>query len=291
MSRILRRIAEEVLGAEKARRIWSRIDLVGDIAIVKSPMMLGDSESLTLDDLRRLAEELIARIPYIKSVWLAASPTLGEERVRDFIHLAGERRSETVYVEHGCKFKVDIAKVFITPRLSFEHIRVARQVKEGERVVNMFAGAGLFSIIIACKAKPRVVHSIDINPHAYKAMVENIKLNKVEGIVKPYLGDAKDVIERELRGSADRVLMPLPALALEYLPYALEALESNGIIHVYLHVHAERGEDPRAKAVDQVVKAAGKLGARVKPMHARVVRKVGPRWFQVVVDVYAEKPR
>lgn len=291
MARILRQIAEEVLGAEKARRVWGRIDLVGDIAIIKSPIILGDTESLTLEDLRKLAEELIARIPYIKSVWLAASPMLGEERIRELIHLAGERRTETTYVEHGCKFKVDVAKVFITPRLSFEHIRVARQVEKGERIVNMFAGAGLFSIIIACKAKPRVVHSIDINPYAYEAMVENIKLNRVEDVVIPYLGDAKEVIERKLRESADRVLMPLPALAIDYLPYAVEAIETKGVIHVYLHIHAGRGEDPRAKAMDQVVKAMEKLGVTVKPLLARVVRKVGPRWFQVVVDVYVEKPR
>lgn len=289
MARILRRIAEEVLGADKARMVWSRIDLVGDIAIIKSPMVMGAAGGLTVDDLRRVAEELVARIPYIKSVWLAVGPTKGDERVRDLVHLAGERRTVTVYVEHGCKFKVDVARVFITPRLSFEHARVARQVREGERVVNMFAGAGLFSIIIACKAKPRVVHSIDINPYAYEAMLENIRINRVEGVVIPHLGDAKEVIESKLRGSADRVLMPLPSLALEYLPYAVDALESSGIIHVYLHVHAGRGEDPKAKAVEQVVRASSGLGVSAKPLESRVVRKVGPRWFQVVVDLQVSK--
>lgn len=286
----MRRIAEEVLGPEKARRVWSRIDLVGDIAIIKSPAIHGGVEGLTLEDFRRLAEELARRLPYVKSVWLAASPMMGAERVREFVHLAGERRTETVYVEHGCRFKVDIARVFITPRLSFEHIRVARLVGEGERVVNMFAGAGLFSIIIACKAKPRVVHSIDVNPHAYRAMVENIRLNKVEGIVIPYLGDAKEVVLEKLRGAADRVLMPLPELALDYFPYAVEALDSRGVVHVYLHVRAGRGEDPRARAAGMVAGAAERLGVRVKILHARVVRKVGPRLFQVVVDAHVEKP-
>ena len=288
---ILREIAAEVAGAEKARRLWARLDVVGDIALIKSPRVAGEQDPLSIEEYREIARRLLERLRYIKSVWLVVGPTEGVERVRDkLVHLAGEERTETVYVEHGCRFKVDIARVFVTPRLSFEHARVASLVKPGERVVNMFAGAGLFSIIIACRASPRVVHSIDVNPHAYRLIVENARLNKVSHIVKAYLGDAGEVIESRLMRSADRVLMPLPALALDYLKYAVKALEGEGVVHVYLHVHAPRGERPEPLAERMVLARLGELGARGEVLGSRVVRKVGPRWSQVVVDVRVRRP-
>ncbi|MCE4619741.1 MAG: class I SAM-dependent methyltransferase family protein [Desulfurococcales archaeon] len=283
MARLLRKIAEEVLGPGKAGKVWSRIDIVGDIAVIKKPF----TPDVTLEDLRRLGEELVKRLPYIRSVWLAAGPVEGAYKTREYIHLAGEERSDTIYVEHGCKFHVDIRKVFITPRLNYEHLRVARLVGRGETVTNMFAGAGLFSIIIACKSSPRKVYSIDVNPHAYEFMVENARLNRVENVVEPILGDARDVIGSRLSGTSDRVLMPLPELAIEYLPYALEALRGGkGVVHVYLHVHYAKGEDPLEKSARLVARRLEELGVSdYRISLVRRVRPVGPRTLQTVVDV------
>ncbi len=216
-------------------------------------------------------------------MWAASTPVRGEYKLRTFTHLAGEERSWTIYKEHGCRFKVDITKVFITPRLNNEHIRVARQVRPGEVVVNMFAGAGLFSIIIACKSKPRKVYSIDINEHAYKLMIENARLNRVEDIVEPIHGDAARVVEERLQQVADRVLMPLPDLALQYLPHALKALKpQGGVIHIYLHIHTPKGVNPLEEAWR---KAKTRLPPGSRLLQARRVRPVGPRTLQVVLDV------
>jgi len=283
VARLLRRIAEEVLGPGKAVKVWSRIDIVGDIAVIKKPF----APDVTIEDLQRLGEELVRRLPYIRSVWLAASPVEGAYKTREYVHLAGEERSDTVYVEHGCRFHVDIRRVFITPRLNYEHLRVARLVGRGETVTNMFAGAGLFSVIIACKSSPRKVYSIDVNPHAYEFMVENARLNRVEDVVEPILGDARDVIESRLSGTSDRVLMPLPELAIEYLPYALDALrKGRGVVHVYLHVHYAKGEDPLEKSARLVARRLEELGVSdYRISLVRRVRPVGPRTLQTVVDV------
>lgn len=268
-----------MLGEDKARLVWARIDVVGDIAVVKVPV----TGALDLEDLKRLGQALVERVGHIRSVWAAATPVSGEYKLRTFIHLAGEERSATIYKEHGCRFKVDIRRVFITPRLNYEHMRVAKLVRPMETVVNMFAGAGLFSIIIACRARPRRVYSIDINEHAYRLMVENVRLNKVEEIVEPIHGDAARVIEDRLQGVADRVLMPLPDLAVEYLPYALKALKPRrGVIHIYLHTHAAKGEEPTLKAWSQV---EDRLPQGSRLLYSRIVRPVGPRRYQVVLDV------
>jgi len=59
-------------------------------------------------------------------------------------------------------------------------------------------------------------------------MRENIRINEVYGVVIPILGDAKKAIEEKLHGVSDRVLMPLPEKAFEYLPCALLALKKTG---------------------------------------------------------------
>jgi len=275
--KLLEKIAIEVLG-EKGKYIWRRLEILGDVAIIRKPF------NLTLEDMKPLAERIIQELPYVKSVWCAVTPITGEYRLREFIHLAGEKRSETIYKEHGCLFKIDITKVYVSPALGYEHIRIARQIKEGEVIVNMFAGVGLFSIIIAKHAKPRKVYSIDINPYAYHYMVENVKLNKVEDVVIPLLGDAAKVIEERLLNIADRVLMPLPELALKYLMYAVKSLRGRGIIHVYEFVKAMNKEEAINKANEEYMKEFSKLNVKATLLNARIVRTVGPRKYQVVLD-------
>lgn len=274
----LRLLARKVLGEEKAKKVWSRIEIIGDIAIIRKPF------EMEISDLQNLGEILLKELPYVKSVWCTLSEVKGEYRLRDFIHLAGKRKSETVYVEHKCKFKLDITKVYVSPTLSYEHGRIAELVKPGEVIVNMFAGAGLFSIIIARKVRPVKVYSIDVNPYAYKYMIENIKLNKVENYVLPMLGDAGEVISEKLANVANRVLMPLPELAIPYLKYALLALKDKGFLHVYLFIKAHNRKEALEEACNVYSRELEKHVVYFKNTFSRVVRSVGPRRYQVVLD-------
>lgn len=280
---LLKRIALETIGEEYARIIWKRIEFIGDIALIRCPLEVDPSVIMPL------ADEILKRFPYVKSVWAAVPGVTGEFRLRDYVWLAGEHRSETIYREHGCMFKVDFRRVYISPSLNYEHMRIARLVNDNEVVLNMFAGAGLFSIVIAKHAKPKRVFSIDINPEAYRYMVENIKLNRVEGIVIPIHGDAKDIIEAGLVGSSDRVLMPYPELALRYLPFAVKALrDGRGWVHVYLHVHTDRHEHWREKAISTLREHIEKITSSYEIICVRKIRNVGPRKHQVVIDVHVE---
>ncbi len=283
---LLRRIAEEVLGSEYAGKVWKRIEIIGDIAVIRKPF------NLDVDSLRPLAEKILEMVPHVKSVWCAVGEVSGEYRVREYVHLAGEKRSETIYKELGCLFKLDIRKVYVSPRLNYEHRRVMMQVSSGEVVVNMFAGVGLFSIIIAKHRSPRKVYSIDINPDAYRYMVENIRLNKLEGVVIPLLGDAARVVKNQLIGVADRVLMPLPGLSYEYLEYAILSLKPGypRYIHVYEFTTAMKGEDPIRKVEERFTGKLSRLSINHRVMFKRVVRTVGPRKYQVVLDIVVERP-
>ena len=65
------------------------------------------------------------------------------------------------------------------PDFRLNTLRIAKLVESGETVVNMFAGVGCFSIIIAKTASQTKVYSIDVNPTAVQCMEENVKINEV----------------------------------------------------------------------------------------------------------------
>jgi tRNA (guanine37-N1)-methyltransferase len=165
-------------------------------------------------------------------------------------------------------------------------MRIAEQVKTEEVVVNMFAGVGCFSMIIAKHSKAEKVYSIDINPVAIRNMQENIRLNRAYEKVVPLFGDAKTIVEKRLNHVADRVLMPLPEKAFEYLPHALLTLKKlGGWIHYYDFKHASKNEDPIVKVKLRVAKKLDGLGADFQIPSGRVVRKTGPNWYQTVLDI------
>jgi len=225
----------------------------------------------------------------VESVWRQVSSVSGDYRLRSLEFILGEKTTETRYKEHGCIYKTDLRQAYFSPRLSYERSRIAELIQNGEVVLNMFAGVGCYSISIAKHSKPLKVYSIDINPCAFQYLQENIRLNRVEKIVVPIQGDAKKVTEQELQNLADRVLMPLPEKAYEYLDYALLGLKpTGGWIHYYSFEYAKQNEDPVKKAEKKVSEKMRKLCNDFQVEFGRIVRPIGPRWYQVVLDIHVK---
>lgn len=159
----------------------------------------------------------------VKSVFKKLGPMEGVYRTRKLKFLAGERRTVTEYRENNCRFRLDVSKVYFTPRLSFERRRIAEQVKPGEHILALFAGVGPFPIVIA-KVQPHVkIHAVELNPDAFKYMQENTRLNRMQEIITPLLGDVKEIVPAKFVNSADRILMPLPKGAEKFLGEAFLA--------------------------------------------------------------------
>ncbi len=276
MARLLKEALKDRLTQAELNALYAGFDIVGDIAILRIPDALLPKKGL-------IADALLERVKNVNTVLMQTTPVEGEYRLRGLEVLAGEPRFETIHKEHGCLYKVDLRCAYFSPRLSAERLRVVSQVKPNEVVVNMFAGVGPYSILIAKKVRAVKVYSIDNNPEAYRYMQENIRMNKVEGAVIPLLGDAAEVTKSLLQRSADRVILPLPERALAYLNIASLALrEEKGIIHYYEHVRYAKGEDPIDKAVERI-RSQARFNFRAE--YAGVVREVGPRVAQVVVDL------
>ena len=279
MIKRLREKLSATLSAEELKKVYNSFDIVGDIAIIK---LLNDN----ITNAETVANQIMAVHKNVKTVFAQTSPIQGDFRVRELRLLAGENKTNTKCKESGCLFAVDVEKCYFSPRLSHERSRIAGMVKSGETVVNMFAGVGCFSIIIAKTVSQTKVYSIDVNPTAVKYMQENVRINRVYGKVFPLFGDSKDVVNTRLRGTADRVLMPLPEKALEYLPSAMSALKKpGGWIHYYDFQHAARNENPIEKTRLKVAKKLDTLGISYVFASSRLVRSTGPNWWQTVLDI------
>lgn len=258
-------------------------DLVGDIAIIR---VSNDSPS----NVEIIAQCIMQAHRNVKTVLLQTGSVSGDLRLRQLEWVSGQRKYETVHHEFGCVFRVDLRTCYFSPRLSYERMRIAKEVKPDENAVNMFAGVGCFSVLMAKQRKDQRVYSIDLNSSAVRFMQENARLNRVEGQIVPILGDAKEVIIDLLQNVADRVVMPLPEKAYIYLGYAVMALKpTGGWIHYYDFVHASKTEDPVKKVKTKVEEKLKKLGVSFTVSMGRVVRSVGPRWYQVVLDVFVSR--
>jgi tRNA (guanine37-N1)-methyltransferase len=273
-------LLSETLSPEELSHVYGSFDIVGDIAVIR---LTKASEK----NAKKIADAVMKVHGNVKTVLAQTSAISGDFRLRRLTYISGENRTRTVHRESGCLFAVDLESCYFSPRLSHERARIASLVQPGETVVNMFAGVGCFSIVIARHVKSAKVYSIDANPEAFRFMTENIRLNRVYAKVIPVLGDARTVIESQLSHNADRVLMPLPEKAFDYLPWAVSALKpSGGWIHVHTFEHAAKTENPAEKAKQKVTEALGKLGTSFEVPFIRVVRSTGPNWWQLVADVH-----
>jgi len=264
---------------KELEKIYNSYDIIGDIAIIR---LTENSKKYR----KIIADGIMETHKNVKTVLAQTSPVCGDFRLRKLDFIAGEEKTETIHKEFGCILSVDVRKCYFSPRLLQERVRIADHVRKGEIVLNMFAGVGSFSVIIAKRSQARKIYSIDINPAAFRFMQKNAMANKVDGKIVPLLGDARKIIEERLNNTVDRVLMALPQKALEYLPYALLALKrKGGWIHCYLFEHAKKDEDPIQNAKREVKKNLEDQGVAFKFDFARVVRTTGPRWYQVVLDI------
>jgi tRNA (guanine37-N1)-methyltransferase len=276
MPHMLKNILSNILSSDEVSQVYSAFDQIGDIVIIKIPNELMPKKKF-------IADTILAHVKSAKAVFAQVSPVRGDYRVRNLEFIAGENRTNTEYKEHGCRFRVDVAKTYFSPRLSTERLRIANMVGEGETIVNMFAGVGTYSILMARMNKTCKVYSIDSNAVAAELCEANAKLNKVQDRVVSIHGDAGEVIKDKLAGQADRVLMPLPESAKEFVDSAVLALKKKGVVHYFIHIRADNKKTSKNLGLQDAHKAFVKYNHIVQQV--RVVRGVGPRIYQIVADV------
>lgn len=273
---MLKQVLGSILTPEETAQVYSAFDQVGDIVIIKIPDELATKKEV-------IAKAILANVKTAKAVFAQVSAVKGDYRVRDLEFLAGENRTIAEYKEHACRFKVDVAKTYFSPRLSTERLRIAKIVGDNETIVNMFAGVGTYSVVLAKANRTCRVYSIDSNPAASELDKINAKLNKMQDRIVTICGDASEVIKEQLAGQADRVVMPLPERAKEFVDAAVLALKQKGVVHYFAHVKADSKKASKELGLADAHNAFQKYDHDVTGV--TVVREVGPRIYQIVADI------
>ncbi len=242
--------------------------ILGDIIIVKIQPRLERFK-------HKIGEALLSIYPRCRSVLRDFGiDGLLREPVREII--AGVS-SETVHRENGVLFKLDALKVMFSQGNLRERMRMSLLGRE-ETVVDMFAGIGYFSLPMAVHSRPRKVLAIELNPVAFGYLKENVRLNHVESIVEPLLGDCEKLTPS---GVADRVVMGYVGETDRYLEAGVQALRPGGVLHY--HQTVPSWQYPTA-AIKEVVEATEKLGRRVEILNCARVKKYSPGVVHAVVD-------
>ena len=275
---MLKKTLASVLSEKESEDLISAFDQIGDIIIVRIPDTLLSKKEI-------IGKTLLNEVKIVRSVYYQASDIEGDFRTRNLEIIAGEDNTETEYKEFGCKFIVDVEKAFFSPRLSTERERIANLIQEGEIVTNMFAGVGMFSIMSA-KKKKCTVYSLDINPVASKLCEKNIELNKLAGKIISINGDASKIIKEKLENKSDRTLMLLPERSDEFLESAINTTKNGGIIHYYSHIHADKKSEAAKLSEEHYLQVTP---VKSEILNSKIVRAVGPRYYQTVVDVKISK--
>ncbi len=273
--RSLKEALKGKLNKKEREHLVASFDVLGNIAIIEIRPELEKKEKI-------IGEALLSVSKNLETVCKKTAAHKGIYRVEPVKIIAGRRNLTATYRESGCVFKIKLGKVFFSPRLGTERLRISKLIKKGETVAVLFAGVGPFAIVFAKNSKMKKAYAVELNPIAYDEMLENIELNKVGERVVPILGDVKKIAPKELKGKCDRVAMPLPKGGEAFLDEAIACLKpEGGVIHFYNFVEAD---DPYKEPLTQIRKAAAKVGRKVRIMRKSKVRSFSPAIIQIVVD-------
>ncbi|MHC1566681.1 MAG: class I SAM-dependent methyltransferase [Candidatus Syntropharchaeia archaeon] len=202
---------------EEELKLLRRYDVIGDIAIVSILPEIEEKKYL-------IAEAIVENAP-VNVVLRKKGHFSGIYRIPDYEILVGDR-TETIYRENGCIFKLDPTKVFFSPKMNVERRRLMEKCRNGEEILCGFAGIGAIPVILT-RHLDVVVSAVEINEAAFEYMCQNLMLNKVEKKVKPFFGDI-----RKFEGKFDRVIMT-PPIHTDYLDLTLDFLKPGGTVHYY----------------------------------------------------------
>ena len=232
--------------------------------------------------------------PKIRTVVNKVGSIENEFRVLPMEVLAGEEGMETEVRQHGLRFRLDFSKVYWNSRLETEHKRLVESFKPSDVVCDMMAGIGPFAVPAALAG--HVVWANDLNPSCAHYLEMNGQINKASRL-HAFCMDGRAFLRELVAGSQssqhgasaglpetgvliDRVIMNLPATALEFLDAFWGAFSSRKtewadhplpLVHCYCFAQTAEGDG------DVLARAAKFLGVSpsvLQDHHESSVREV-----------------
>lgn len=216
---------KKILSSSELEHLNCAFDVVGNIAILEI-----DNELVSKE--KEIAEVLLLTNKKIKTVVKKVGEHKGEFRLQDYKYLTGVENFEVISKENGVVLKLDIRKTYYSIRSSGERLRVCSQIKKGEKVLVMFSGVGIYGFVFSKHSQASKIVEVEINPDACKYANESLKLNKSIKNVSLYCRDVREFF-KDSHLVFDRVVMPLPKTAGDFLDVAAKLVSKGGIINFY----------------------------------------------------------
>ncbi len=179
-----------VLSKVELARAKTSFDVIGSIAVLEV------DESLRRRQ-KKIAEALLASHKNIETVLRKDSAHKGEFRVQKYRHLAGQKTTVACHRENGCLLRLDVSRVYFSPRMATERKRIASLVRQGENVLVLFSGCAPYPVVIAKNAKPRQVVGIELNPEGHMWGLANVRANRLRNVFL-FCGDARQKLKELL---------------------------------------------------------------------------------------------
>jgi len=266
----LRQALKTKLTKEEFGGLKTAYDLVGETAILEIPGELEKKEKLIADTLLKINKN-------IKTVLKKSGIHEGEFRTQKLKFLAGKNTKVAEYRENNVRLKLDLEKVYFSARSSTERKRISKLIKQDENILVMFSGCAPYPVVISKNTRAKHITGIEINPVAHKFAMENVKLNKLKNIK---LINA-DVITAMPKEKFDRILMPLPKSAGDFLDLALRSIKDKGMIHFYEFLRSDEIPD----AVKKIETACKKENKTCKLRRITRCGQFSPYVFRVCIDI------
>ena len=251
-------------------------DIIGDIAVIRIPQELSHREKLIGSTL----------LDYHKNINVVAKKNGiydGEYRTISLSVIAGENRTETIHKEFGVRLQLDLSKVYFSARSGTERKRIADLVVSGEKVLVMFSGVAPFPLVVGRHSNPLSITGIELNKIAHGYGRKNLHMNTSNCPITLINGDVREIVPK-LNETFDRIIMPLPHTAQDFLLLALKALRNNG----WLHYYDLRPKNDFQSSLKALHDACDKTNHRAGTPEFFVCGHTSPRIFRICVDVQVE---
>lgn len=195
----------------------------------------------------------------------------------------------TTITEHNLSMSLDLTKVMYSRGNVTEKHRFGSLVREGEVVLDMYAGIGYYTLPALIFGHAKFVYACEWNAHAVFALKYNLLCNNVQDRAKVFEGDSR-INARSLEGRIDRISLGLLPSSEGGWPTAVRALNKSkgGWLHIHANVPVLECDCWALWCLDRLVRFADDCGREWVALcvNIQTVKSFAPKVDHIVADIY-----